>query len=561
MCMINIYNIDINKYTLSAKDAISSGWISNHGKYIELASEKLKNTINSKYCILMSNGTCATHCLFLSLKFKYPHINKIYVSNNSYVAAINCILMEYKIEEIELMKMSLDTWNIDTNEEYINSLEKNSAVLIVHNLGNIINVPRLKKIRPDIIFLEDNCEGLFGKYNDCYSGMTEDILCSSSSFYGNKIITTGEGGAFYTQHKDVYEYIKKAYSQGMSSTRYLHEVHAYNYRMTNIQAGFLYDQLNDIDNVLDNKYKIFKTYDTLLKPYGSKIKLMKKEDNTINAPWIYAIRIVNNKSIEDTIDFFKKNNIDIRPFFYPMNSHHHLQSIKNEDEISYILNKEIIMIPSSPDITFEEQKRVVDVIKLYLEKCMIYKRNVLENDLFDSIDKNTIFELDNLYYKHIRENINNFINESICTFKDKLILEIGPKKNIEERIKSKDNIIETVDIIENNTTYVCDLTKDNIIPNDRYDVIYCLEVLEHTYEPYKIIEQLYSKLKQNGLLYLSVPFNFRLHGPLPDNYRISEYGLKYLLEKNNFEIIEFYSLNDKTRPSFPIHYTIICKKF
>jgi dTDP-4-amino-4,6-dideoxygalactose transaminase len=93
----------------------------------------------------MSNGTSATHCLFLSIKFKYPDINKIYVSNNSYVAAYNCALMVYDITKIEVMKMNINTWNIDINEEYILSLYKNSAVLIVHNIGNIINVQRLKK--------------------------------------------------------------------------------------------------------------------------------------------------------------------------------------------------------------------------------------------------------------------------------------------------------------------------------------------------------------------------------------------------------------------------------
>jgi dTDP-4-amino-4,6-dideoxygalactose transaminase len=117
--------------------------------------------------------------------------------------------MVYNIEQLEVMKMSLDTWNIETNENYIESLDKNAAVLIVHNLGNIINVPRLKKIRPDIIFVEDNCEGLFGKYNEIYSGTSSDSLCSSISFYGNKIITTGEGGAFLTNHQDIYEHIKK----------------------------------------------------------------------------------------------------------------------------------------------------------------------------------------------------------------------------------------------------------------------------------------------------------------------------------------------------------------
>lgn len=368
--MINIYNLSIEKYTKEAKKAIETGWISNHGEYVNLSTNKLCEILNCKYSILLSNGTCATHCLFLAIKYKYPEINKIYVPNNAYVAAWNSALMVYNIEQLEVMKMNLKTWNIETDEKYINSLDKNSAVLVVHNLGNIINVPRLKQLRPDIIFVEDNCEGLFGKYNDIYSGTSDDILCSSISFYGNKIITTGEGGAFLTNHQDIYEHIKKVYSQGMSSVRYLHDVHAYNYRMTNIQAAFLYEQLNDVENILANKKHIFENYETLLQPLinEGKISLFKKEDNTQNAHWIFAVRIIgNNKSIEETTEFFKSNNIDIRPFFYPINKHGHLTSIENNDEISLLLNKEIIMIPSSPTITIEQQKQVVDVIELFLK--------------------------------------------------------------------------------------------------------------------------------------------------------------------------------------------------
>lgn len=367
--MINIYNPNINKYTKSAINAIKEGWISNHGRFVELANSKLKEITKSKYSILMSNGTCATHCLFLALKFKYPNISKIYVPNNCYVAAWNASLMEYKINELELMKMSNKTWNINTNLEYINNLEKNAAVLIVHNLGNIINVPRLKRIRPDLIFIEDNCEGMFGKYEDTFSGMSESSLCSSCSFYGNKIITTGEGGAFFTQDEEVYNYIKSVYSQGMSDTRYLHNIHAYNYRMTNIEAGFLYDQLNDVENILENKYKIFQIYDNLLEGLIKlgKIKLIKREENTIHSPWIYALRIVDNtKTINETILFFKENNIDIRPFFYPINAHKHLKMVENNDDVSYILNKEVIMIPSSPNITYEEQEYIVNAIKSFV---------------------------------------------------------------------------------------------------------------------------------------------------------------------------------------------------
>ena len=367
--MIHIYNPNIEKYNKEAINAIQSGWISNIGEYVDKATNKLCDVLKSKYSILLSNGTCATHCLFLAIKFKYPNIRKIYVPNNAYVAAWNAALMTYNIEMFEVMKMNVDTWNIETDEDYIQTLDKDSVVLIVHNLGNIINVPRLKKIRTDLIFVEDNCEGLFGKYNEMYSGTSEDILCSSISFYGNKIVTTGEGGAFLTNHKDVYEYIKKIYSQGMSNTRYLHDVHAYNYRMTNIQAAFLYEQLNDIDTILENKKKIFNHYEKLLTPLieEGKLSLFKKEKNTENAYWIFAIRMIGNKkSIEETTDFFKKKNIDIRPFFYPINKHGHLTTIKNDDITSEILNREIIMIPSSPTITIEEQKYVAQVIQEFI---------------------------------------------------------------------------------------------------------------------------------------------------------------------------------------------------
>ena len=124
------------------------------------------------------------------------------------------------------------------------------------------------------------------------------------------------------------------------------------------------------------------------------------------------------------------------------------------------------------------------------------------------------------------------------------------------------NTVETVDIESSvNPTYVFDLTKqNNIIPNNKYDAIYCLEVLEHTSDPNKVLQNLYSILKKGGTLYLSVPFQFRLHGPLPDYWRFSEYGLLQLLKQNNFRVTDMNALIDPDREAFPLHYTVICTK-
>lgn len=380
MNRINIYNPNIASYTKSAMDAIESGWISNHGKYIGLATEKLKETMKCKHAILMANGTCATHCLFIALKHAHPAITKIYVPNNAYVAAWNAALMEYSECQLSVMRMDANTWNICTDEEYIATLEPNAAALIVHNVGNVINVPRLKRLRPDMVFVEDNCEGFLGKYGDqcqdqCqYSGTSAASLCSSVSFYGNKIITTGEGGAFLTNDDAVYNHILRVYSQGMSAKRYVHEVHAYNYRMTNVQAAFLYDQLSDLDAIIAQKTKVFETYGALLNEYdllrSGRVRLFEKEDGTQSTHWIFALRIVGNP--DETAAFFDANGIDVRPFFYPIHAHAHLAGLTCDnhnhvdDPVSVLLNKEILLLPSSPDMTLDEQRRVIDTVRKFI---------------------------------------------------------------------------------------------------------------------------------------------------------------------------------------------------
>ena len=195
---------------------------------------------------------------------------------------------------------------------------------------------------------------------------------------------------------------------------------------------------------------------------------------------------------------------------------------------------------------------------------MYYTRDTLKHSIFDLIDKQEIFALDNAHYEQIRRNINEFISQTISTHSNHIILEVGPKRNHAERLRcaaSNNNTIETVDIVDdNNTTYIADLTSTNSIPKGRFDAIYCLEVLEHTYEPWEVLRELYNLLKADGILYLSFPFQFRVHGPLPDNYRISEFGMKYLLEKYNFDVITFDALIDRDRPAFPVHYTVACRR-
>ena len=355
-------------YKKSAIDAIDTEWISNHGNYVSLATDMITQVIGTKYCILMNNGTSATLCLFKALRYKYPYINKIYVPNNVFVAPWNCCLMEYPEQSMEVMRIDQATLNIDVNEDYINTLEPNSAVCIVHNLGNIVNVPRLKRMRPDLIFIEDNCEGLFGKYEGQYSGTVS--LCSSVSFYGNKTITTGEGGAFFTNDEDIFKYIKNIYSHGMSSKRYIHCNLGTNFRMTNIQAGFLYDQLCDIDSIISLKSTIFHNYDTILRSLfdDNLIVPITRDSTTDHSKWMYAV-IVPTILYEDIEKHMKNNGIEIRPFFYDIHQHSHLHSIHVPYDNTFSINitNHCILLPSYPELSYEQQTYICDKLKEYIQ--------------------------------------------------------------------------------------------------------------------------------------------------------------------------------------------------
>ena len=191
--MIPVYQpylpLDVFKY---AKDALDSTWVSSHGKYITMAAEKLQDLLGVKHVLLVNNGTSAVHLLSKALQFKHPKIENIIVPNNVYVAAINGFLFDRKYK-LKASDADIDTWNYNMDELYhirYNSFSWGTAseecVLIVHNLGNIINVSNLKAKYQNTIFIEDNCEGLFGKYNNRYSGT--ESLCSAVSFFGNKNI-------------------------------------------------------------------------------------------------------------------------------------------------------------------------------------------------------------------------------------------------------------------------------------------------------------------------------------------------------------------------------------
>ncbi len=140
------------------------------------------------------------------------------------------------------------------------------------------------------------------------------------------------------------------------------------------------------------------------------------------------------------------------------------------------------------------------------------------------------------------------------------LLDIAPQIYAGAREFFRSAIIQTLDIDpQSKASFVADICANNsaLIPSSSFDYILCTEVLEHTLQPFDAIEEISRLLKPEGLLFLTVPFNFRIHGPLPDCWRFTEHGLRALLK--NYDILQLNELPTPGRDLMPIHYTVIAK--
>jgi perosamine synthetase len=364
--MIPVYKPYLPRKTLRfAKEALDSSWVSSQGKFLELTTEKLKELLNVKFVQLTNSGTSATHLVSKVLNFKYPNINKIFVPNNVYVAAWNSFLYDNKFNLIPV-DADLSSWNMDLEEleskilsakDFHDGFYNETAVLLVHNFGNIINPKNIK----GLTIIEDNCEGFLGKYNDKFSGT--DCLASSISFFGNKNITSGEGGALITNDEESFLYANKIQGQGQTKEKYIHDELGHNYRMTNVQAAILYGQLECLEEIQEKKNNIFNFYrKELLK--NERVRMQTQEEDTVPSNWMMAIRITGINNFSEIYEFMKEKGVDIRPMFYPMSTHKYLKKYSNpkEEVIAEILSKEGFILPSYPSLTKKDQKYIVKCI-------------------------------------------------------------------------------------------------------------------------------------------------------------------------------------------------------
>jgi perosamine synthetase len=344
-----------------ARAALESTWLSSRGRYCTMVPEKLSALMGSKHALLVNSGTAATHLLSYALRFRHPDITALRVPNNVYVAAWNAFLHNAHFD-LRPIDADLATWNLDPSYIHERSAA-HTAFLIVHNLGNIVNVPSLKRLLPRTAFVEDCCEGLLGKYEGAYAG-TASLACSLS-FHGNKTITSGEGGAVLTNDTELFEYLRDVADQGRTEERFLHSHAGYNYRMTNLQAALLLGQIEVLSEILERKSVVFRHY--LSNIDGCEFLLPQAAPvSTERANWMFGVRIPGSPGFRVADPYFAKLGIEIRPMFHPMSAHGHLRRFSAFPEgNARILRRECVILPSYPELQTSEIDYICEALRAF----------------------------------------------------------------------------------------------------------------------------------------------------------------------------------------------------
>jgi perosamine synthetase len=169
-----------------------------------------------------------------------------------------------------------------------------------------------------------------------------------------------------TNDEDTYKYIRRVYSQGMTSERYVHDVLAYNYRITNIQAAFLYPQLVEYKSIVGKKRELFALYQSLIT--HPNVEWISNNSGTEPSSWMMILRI-RGSNYPQTLAYFENKLIETRPFFYDIHRHKHLRSIPAPQRTSQLRPEELFMIPSYPSLELPQIEYISHTVDTYAATC------------------------------------------------------------------------------------------------------------------------------------------------------------------------------------------------
>jgi perosamine synthetase len=349
------------KELLYVTECVLTGWVSSAGKFVTRFEQMFAEFCGTDHAIAVSNGTTALHVSLLSLGIGLG--DEVIVPTLTFIATANAVT--YTGARPVFVDSEINTWNIDPDKIEEAITPRTKAIIPVHLYGHPADMDRILDIasKHGLAVIEDAAEAHGACYKGRKVGGFGDI--GIFSFFGNKIITTGEGGMVVTNNSDLAQKVRMLRDHGMDrDQRYLHPILGYNYRLTNIQAAIGVAQLEKIENIIERKKEIADLYAKAFITIPG-ITMPPKASWADNVYWLYSIIIDEEKfgyNRDSVMTTLTENGVECRPLFIPC----HLQPIYATGQllpVATALAEKGLSLPSSVNLTKENVKRITDLIR------------------------------------------------------------------------------------------------------------------------------------------------------------------------------------------------------
>lgn len=369
-------------------DALDQGWVSTGGAYITQLEKKLADYLHADKVAACQSGTAALHLALLECDVQPGDM--VIVPTLTFIAAVNPVHYQFAepvfmdcddslcMDPVKLRGFCAEECHMEKDRLIHNaSGQQIKAVIVVHVFGNLADMEAIMDIAEEyhLKVIEDATEALGsyyikGRYKGKYAGTIGDF--GAYSFNGNKIITTGGGGAVTAKDPKAVTHMQYLSTQAKDDPHYyIHNEVGYNYRMTNLQAALGVAQMEELPEFIERKHRNYKLYKELLEDFESG-KLLSFREGTSSNQWFYSLEIDMQKvhgTLRDVITGLQEKGVQTRAIWGLIHEQKpYKNAVTSKMEKAPYYSKCILNFPCSTQITEEEIRYVVEQIKNVLGK-------------------------------------------------------------------------------------------------------------------------------------------------------------------------------------------------
>ncbi|MGI9351894.1 MAG: DegT/DnrJ/EryC1/StrS family aminotransferase [Rhizobiaceae bacterium] len=361
---IPIYAPDIGEQERdNVLECLTSSWISSKGAFIPRFEREFADYLGAPFATSVSNGTVALHLALVALGIGPG--DEVIVPTLTYIATANAVT--YTGAKPVFCDCEPGTWQMSPPDVRAKITPRTRVIIAVHLYGAACDMDAICQIaREHNLFVVEDCAEAIGTLVDNrHVGTFGDI--ATFSFFGNKTITTGEGGMVASGNQTLHERAVHFKGQGLAEHRqYWHDVVGYNYRMTNICAAIGVAQLERVDKFVARKSEIAQRYRSSLSDLP--ITFQSEPAGTRHSHWMISFLLPDASQRDPLRGYLDDQGVETRPVFYPIHTMPMYARRFETHSVSEDVARRGINVPSWPGLTDSEIDFVCDLIRSFLKR-------------------------------------------------------------------------------------------------------------------------------------------------------------------------------------------------